>query len=187
MSSAILTPDIVERILEEWKKQPMRKPRIVKVTLNIGVGTSGEKLAKAHKVLEQITEAKPVPRKAKKTVRAFGIKKGENIGVAVTLRGEKALSTLKRLFEAVGNRVKASSIDEHGNLCFGIPEHIQIPGIRYDPEIGIYGLDVCITISRPGSRVAIRKRARSRIPRRHRVTREETMVLLSQLLNITFT
>ena len=186
MSSTILTPEVAEKILEEWEKHPRKKPRIVKVTLNIGVGTSGEKLAKAYKVLEQITEAKPVPRRAKKTVRAFGIKKGENIGVAVTLRKDKALLTLKRLLEAVGGRIKASSIDDHGNVCFGIPEHIQIPGVRYDPEIGIYGLDVCITIARPGSRVATRKRAKSRIPRRHRVTREETIVLLSQLLNVTF-
>ncbi len=187
MSSVMLTPEVVERILEEWRRQPMRKPRIVKVTLNIGVGSSGEKLAKAYKVLEQITGEKPVPRRAKRTIRDFGIKRGENIGVIVTLRKDKALSILKRLLEAVGNRVKASSIDEHGNICFGIPEHIQIPGIKYDPEIGIFGLDVCITISRPGLRVATRKRAKARIPRRHRVTKEETMVLLNQLLGVTFT
>lgn len=187
MSSPMLTPEVVERILEEWRRQPMRKPRIVKVTLNIGVGTSGEKLAKAQRVLEIVTGEKPVPRRAKKTIRAFGIKRGENIGVMVTLRGEKAISTLKRLLEAVGYRLKASSIDEHGNVCFGIKEHIQIPGVRYDPELGIFGLDVCITVARPGLRVALRRRARSRIPRRHRVTREETMVLLSQMLGVTFT
>ncbi len=186
MSLAILTPEVVERILEEWKRQPMRKPRIVKVTLNIGVGSSGEKLAKAYKVLEQITGGKPVPRRAKKTIRDFGIKRGENIGVMITLRKDRALPTLKRLLEAVGNRIKASSIDEYGNVCFGIPEHIQIPGVKYDPEIGIFGLDVCITVSRPGLRVALRRRAKARIPRRHRVTREETMVLLSQLLGVTF-
>jgi large subunit ribosomal protein L5 len=186
MSSPMLTPEVVERILEEWKRQPMRKPRIVKVTLNIGVGSSGERLAKASKVLEQITGQKPVPRRAKKTIRDFGIKRGENIGVIVTLRKERALSVLKRLLEVVGYRLKASSIDNHGNVCFGIQEHIQIPGVRYDPEIGIFGLDVCITIARPGLRVALRRRARARIPRRHRVTREETMVLLSQLLGVTF-
>ena len=186
MSQPLLTPELVERILEEWKKQPMRKPRIVKVTLNMGVGESGERLAKAQRVLEQITGQKPVPRRAKRTIRDFGIKRGENIGVIVTLRGRKATETLRRLLEAVGNRLKASSIDRHGNICFGIPEHIQIPGIRYDPEIGIFGLDVCITIARPGMRVALRRRARGRIPERHRVTREETMVLLSQMLGVTF-
>ncbi|MEM0365771.1 MAG: 50S ribosomal protein L5 [Acidilobaceae archaeon] len=186
MTSPILDPTLVESILEEWKKKPMRKPRIVKVVLNIGVGQSGERLAKAMKVLEIITGRKPAPRRAKKTERAFGFKRGETIGAIVTLRGEEAISTLKRLLEAVGYRIKASSIDQYGNVCFGIQEHIQIPGIRYDPEIGIFGLDVCISIQRPGHRVALRRRARSRIPKRHRVTREETMVLLTQTLGVTF-
>ncbi|MCX8196450.1 MAG: 50S ribosomal protein L5 [Acidilobaceae archaeon] len=174
-----------EQILKSWEN-PMRKPRIVKVTLNIGVGQSGERLAKAMKVLETITGKKPAPRRAKKTERAFGFKKGEAIGAVVTLRGEEAISILKRLLDAVGYRLKASSVDQHGNVCFGIPEHIQIPGIRYDPAIGIFGLDVCITVQRPGHRVALRRRAKARIPRRHRVTREESMLLLSRELGITF-
>ncbi|MEM1873593.1 MAG: 50S ribosomal protein L5 [Acidilobaceae archaeon] len=182
-----LTEEEVNRILESWSRQPMRKPRIAKVTLNIGVGQSGERLLKALKVLESITGAKPVPRRAKKTIKAFGIKRGENIGATVTLRGEKALEVLKRVLEAVGYRLKASSIDEHGNISFGVKEHIQVPGVKYDPEIGIWGFDVCITIERPGMRVARRRRARSRAPRRHKVvTREETMVLLNQLFGVTF-
>lgn len=167
-------------------ENPMRKPRIVKVTLNIGVGQSGERLAKAMKVLETITGRKPAPRKAKKTERAFGFKKGETIGAVVTLRGEEATAVLKRLLEAVNYRLKESSIDSHGNVCFGIPEHIQIPGIRYEPEIGIFGLDVCVTIQRPGHRVALRRRARSRVPARHRVTKEETKALLAEF-GVTFT
>ncbi|MCS7107573.1 MAG: 50S ribosomal protein L5 [Acidilobaceae archaeon] len=175
-----------EQILKSWEENPMRKPRITKVTLNIGVGQSGERLAKAMKVLETITGRKPAPRRAKKTERAFGFKKGEAIGAVVTLRGEEAMSTLRRLLEAVSFRIKASSVDAHGNVCFGIPEHIQIPGIRYDPAIGIFGLDVCITIQRPGHRVAERRRARGKIPRRHRVTKEESMLLLSQAFGVNF-
>lgn len=182
-----LSEEEVKRILEIWEKQPMKKPRIVKVTLNIGVGQSGERLLKAARVLEQLTGVKPVFRRAKKTVKAFGIKKGENIGVIVTLRGEKALEFLKRAFEAVGYKLKVSSIDSHGNISFGIKEHIQLPGVKYDPEIGIWGFDVCITIERPGMRVSRRRRAKSRVPRRHKVvTREETMILLNQLFGVTF-
>ncbi len=182
-----IPPERVAEILETWKKQPMRKPRIAKVTVNIALGYSGEKLMKAAQVLEEITGQKPVFRKAKRTIRAFGVRKGENIAVMVTLRREKALEFLKKALEAVGYRLKASSIDEFGNIAFGIEEHILIPGVKYDPEVGILGMDVAITIERPGYRIVRRKRARKQhIPRRHRVMKEETMVLLNQMFGVTF-
>ncbi len=182
-----IPPERVEEILEDWKKHPMRKPRIAKVTVNIALGQSGERLLKAAKVLEEITGQKPVMRRAKKTIRAFGVRKGENIAVMVTLRKERAIEFLKKALEAVNFRLKASSIDEHGNIAFGIEEHILIPGVKYDPEVGILGMDVAITIERPGHRIVRRKRARkSHIPRRHRVTKEETMVLLNQMFGVKF-
>ncbi len=185
MSAVPLPAETIEMILEDWKAHPMKKPRIAKVTVNISIGYSGERLMKAAQLLEELTGQKPVFRKAKRTIRAFGVRKGENIAVMVTLRGEKALDFLKRALEAVGRRLKVSSIDEHGNVSFGIEEHILIPGVRYDPEVGILGMDVAITIERPGYRIARRKRAkRPHIPLRHRVKREETMVLLSQLLGV---
>ena len=180
-------PERVAEILEDWQKNPMRKPRIAKVTVNIALGYSGERLVKAAKVLEEITGQKPVYRRAKKTIRAFGVRKGENIAVMVTLRKDRALKFLEKALEAVGRRLKASSIDEFGNIAFGIEEHILIPGVKYDPEVGILGMDVIITIERPGHRIIRRKRARKkRVPRRHRVTPEETMVLLNQLYGVTF-
>ena len=180
-------PERVSEILEEWRRQPMRKPRIVKVTVNISLGQSGERLQRAAEVLQEITGQKPVFRKAKRTIRAFGIRKGENIAVMVTLRKERAIEFLKKAFEAVGYRLKASSIDEHGNVSFGIEEHILIPGVKYDPRVGILGMDVAITIQRPGHRIVERRRARrDHIPRRHRVSREETMVLLNQTFGVTF-
>ncbi|WP_131160632.1 50S ribosomal protein L5 [Aeropyrum pernix] len=182
-----IPPERVSEILDEWKRSPMRRPRIVKVTVNISIGQSGERLQRAAEVLEELTGQKPVFRKAKRTIRAFGVRKGENIAVMVTLRGEKALSFLKRALEAVGHRIKTSSIDEHGNVSFGIEEHILIPGVKYDPRVGILGMDVAITIQRPGHRIIERRRQRrGHIPRRHRVTREETMVLLNQLFGVTF-
>ena len=180
-----LPPEVVTQIFEDWRKHPMRKPRIAKVTVNIALGYSGERLLKAAEVLEQITGQKPVFRRAKRTIRAFGVRKGENIAVMVTLRGERAINFLRKALEAVGYRLKASSIDQHGNIAFGIEEHILIPGVRYDPAVGILGMDVILTIERPGHRIVRRKRARkSHIPRRHRVTREETMVLLSEMFGV---
>lgn len=182
MSSGLPLPaEEVERILESWKRSPMSKPRIAKVTVNIAIGYSGERLQKAAGVLEMLTGQKPVFRKAKKTIRAFGVRKGENIAVMVTLRGERARAFLKKALEAVGFRIKRSSIDQFGNVGFGIEEYILIPGVKYDPEIGILGMDVYVTVERPGFRVMRRKRARKKsVPRRHRVTPQETMVLLSQ-------
>ncbi len=182
-----IPPEKVSEILETWRKNPMRKPRIAKVTVNMALGQGGERLAKAARVLEEITGQKPVYRKAKKTIRAFGIRKGENIAVMVTLRKQKAIEFLDKALEAVGRRLKASSIDEYGNIAFGIEEHILIPGVKYDPETGVLGMDVIITIERPGHRITRRKRTRKkRVPLRHRVTREETMVLLNQLFGVTF-
>ncbi len=182
-----IPPEEVSRILEEWKKHPMRKPRIAKVTVNIGIGYSGERLQNAARVLEEITGQKPVFRRAKRTIRAFGVRRGENIAVMVTLRKEKAHEFLKKALEAVGHRLKASSIDRHGNIAFGIEEHILIPGVKYDPEVGILGMDVAITIERPGYRIVRRKRQRkSHIPERHRVKPEETMILLNQLYGVRF-
>ena len=182
-----LPEERVKEILKRWEENPMRMPRIEKVTVNISIGYSGERLMKAAEVLEEITGQKPVFRKAKRTIRAFGVRKGENIAVMVTLRKERAVEFLKKAFEDKGYRLNASSIDQHGNLSFGIEEYILIPGVKYDPRIGILGMDVAVTIARPGHRIVRRKRARkSHIPKRHRVTPEETMVLLNKLFGVTF-
>ncbi|AFK23263.1 50S ribosomal protein L5 [Pyrococcus sp. ST04] len=169
-----------EEILADWEAHPMRRPRVAKVTINIGVGESGERLTKAERMLEQLVGQKPIRRKAKKTNRDFGIRRGEPIAVKVTLRGPKAYEMLRRLLAAVDNKLKASSFDEHGNVCFGIEEHINIPGVEYDPEIGIFGMDVCVTLERPGFRVARRKRKRAKIPTRHKLTKEEGMLYMME-------
>jgi len=179
-----LTAEEIEEIKRKWESNPMLKPRIVKVTVNIGVGESGERLQKAARVLEALTGQKPSFRRAKKTIRDFGIRKGEPIAVMVTLRRERAEEFLRKAFQAIGGRLKASQFDEFGNVAFGIKEHILLPGVRYDPEIGVFGMDVAITVERPGYRVARRRRARSRVPRRHRVTREESMLLLNEKFGV---
>lgn len=180
-----LPEDRVLEILSKWNKNPMLRPFIAKVTVNIGVGESGERLQKAAKVLEELTGQKPSVRRARKTIRDFGIRRGEPIAVMVTLRGRKADEFLRKAFEAIGWRLRASQFDDMGNVSFGIKEHIMIPGMRYDPEIGIFGMDVAITIERKGYRIIRRRRARKRhLPRRHRVTKEEAMVLLAQTYGI---
>ncbi len=175
-----------EHYLEHWKKYPMRKPRIEKVVVNFGVGASGEKLVKATKVLENLTGQKPVQCKSKRTIRDWGIRKGEPISCKVTLRGEKAYEFLRKAFEVVDMRLKLKSLDKNGNFAFGIKEHIEIPGVRYDPQLGIFGMDVCVSMERPGFRVKRRRKQRRRIPRAHRMTKEETIVFMQEEFGVSF-
>ncbi|MFP3292845.1 MAG: 50S ribosomal protein L5 [Nitrososphaeria archaeon] len=165
-------------------ENPMRTVRIEKVVLHIGVGTSGERLEKAARLLEQLSGQKPSIRKAKKTIKGFGIHRGEPIAAMVTLRGRKALEMLNRLLDARGRRIPESSFDGRGNVSFGIKEHIDIPGVKYDPEIGIFGMDVSVALSRPGYRVARRRRARSYVGRDHVVSREDAINFFRTQLNV---
>ncbi|MFQ5941652.1 MAG: 50S ribosomal protein L5, partial [Nitrososphaerales archaeon] len=155
-----------------------------KVVINIGVGKSGEPIERAAKVLEEITGHKPSSRIAKNTIRDFGIHKGEPIAVMLTLRKKGAIEVLKTLLSAKNNQVKASSFDNFGNVSFGIREHIDIAGIRYKPETGIFGMDVAISLERPGYRVSRRSRAPAKIGKKHRITKEEAIEFLKDRLKV---
>jgi large subunit ribosomal protein L5 len=125
--------------------------------------------------LEDLVKQKASFRKAKKSIRDFGVHKGEPIGMMVTLRKGKAVETLRLLLQSRENRIQASAFDDFGNCSFGIKEHIEIPGVRYSPDIGIFGMNVSAVLERPGHRVAKRSRARNKIGKTHRVNREESM------------
>jgi len=162
----------------------MREPVIEKVTINIGVGEAGEKVEKAVALLQKITGRKPVKTKTMKRIPAFGIRPKQFIGAKVTLRGKEAEEFLKKAFEAIGNRIKASWFDEFGNFSFGIKEYIDLPGVRYDPEIGIFGMDVCVTMGRKGYRVKRRRIKRSRIGKRHLLTKEEAIEFIKKKFGV---
>jgi large subunit ribosomal protein L5 len=161
--------------MAETKENPMRRLRIEKVVINIGVGEPGERLEKAETLLKRITGANVVRTVAKKKIPKWGIRPGLQIGVKTTLRGEKAEEFLKKAFEAVENKISASSFDEQGNFCFGIHEYINLPGVKYDPKIGIFGMDVCVSIERPGFRVKRRKVRRAKVGKAHLVTKDEAI------------
>jgi large subunit ribosomal protein L5 len=93
----------------------------------------------------------------------------------VTLRGTKARDFIKRALQAVENRVPKTCFDQYGNFSFGIKEHIDIPGTKYLPELGIHGMDVSVTLSRLGQRVKRRHRAKSRVGIKHRLTAGEAV------------
>ncbi|MFB0514083.1 MAG: 50S ribosomal protein L5 [Candidatus Bathyarchaeia archaeon] len=169
-----------EKISKKWQDNPMLKPRIEKVTVNMAVGKSGEPLERAAKVLEQLTGQRPCKRKAKKTIRDFGIRQGEPIACIVTLRKKKAKEFLKKALHVVDNKISKERFDSYGNFSFGIKEHIEMPGTKYVPELGIHGLDVCVTLCRPGYRVKKRRRAKSDLGSRHKLAPEEAMRFIKE-------
>jgi large subunit ribosomal protein L5 len=160
---------------EAPKTNPMLMPKIGKVVVNISTGQSGEPLNRAINLLENLTGQRPCTRRAKQTIRTFGIRRNEPIACMVTLRGDRAEDFLIKALEAVGNRIPPRSFDKQGNFAFGIREHIDIPGTRYDPRLGIIGMDVMVTIERTGYRVTRRRRIKSNVGRSHLVSRDEAM------------
>lgn len=162
----------------------MKNIRIGKVVINMGIGKSGEPIERAKKAIEEIAGQKPSERNAKDTVRDFGIHKGEPIGVMVTLRKEKAMEILKKLLAAKNNQVKGSSFDNFGNISFGIREHIDIPGVKYKPEIGIVGMDVAIVLERPGYRVSRRSRIPAKIGKEHRISKDAAIAFFKEKLSV---
>lgn len=157
------------------QENPMRKIKIGKVVVNIGLGKSGEAIERGKKVLQQVTGQTPTQTRAKRSVRDFGIHKGEPIGVVVTVRGDGTKPLIEKLLAAREKKLQESSFDPKGSISFGIREHIEIPGIRYDPAIGILGMNVSVLLERPGYGVARRSRRTSKVGKSHLVTKDEAM------------
>jgi large subunit ribosomal protein L5 len=163
--------------IEIWKN-PMKKPYLEKIVLNIGVGSGGEELERAFTVLQTISGKSPVKTLSKKNVKEFNLRKGRPIGTMVTVRGAEAEKLLKRLLIVTNNKILRKSFDNFGNFGFGITEHITIPGIDYETEIGIWGLNVVGRITRPGMRVRYRRIKKTKVPLHHYVSRDEAQYFL---------
>ena len=159
---------------------PMRAVKVEKINLNMGVGSPGDQLEKAVKLLQTITNEKPVKTKGKKRIPTWGVRPNLEIGCRVTLRGKKAEEVLKRLLSAVDNTVKQSKFDDAGNFAFGVPEYIGIPGMEYDASIGIIGLEVAVTLQRAGFRIKRRKLRKTRLPQKHRITKEDAITFMKE-------
>ena len=162
----------------------MREIRIEKVTLNVGAGKSADMLEKGLKLLRAITNKTPVKTFTKKRIPAWGLRPGLPIGCKVTLRKKYAEDVLKRLLEAKDNRLTEKQFDENGSIAFGLKEYIDVPGMKYIPEIGIIGFEVCITLERPGFRIKKRKNLKRKIPKNHQITKKEAIKFLQSKFNI---
>merc|ERR1739842_156966 len=140
----------------EKQDNKMRNIKVDKLILNLCTGESGDKLTKAAKVLEDLSDQKPVESKAKYSIRSFGIKRNEKIAVHVTVRGDKADELLRRGLRVKEFELRKKNFSADGNFGFGIDEHIDL-GIKYDTNTGIFGMDFYVVFARAGKRVAKRR------------------------------
>ncbi|MCK4883695.1 MAG: 50S ribosomal protein L5 [Candidatus Diapherotrites archaeon] len=161
----------------------MKQIRVEKVTLNIGAGEPGEKLEKAKLLIEKLTEKKPIETLSKVRQPKWGLRAGLPIGAKVTLRGEDAIEFLKKAFYAVEERVSEKSFDNQGNFSFGIQEYLYFPEMKYDPQIGIMGLEVAVTLERPGYSIK-RKRLASKIGKSHLIKKQDAIDFISKEFKI---
>ncbi len=165
---------------------PMDQVRLEKVTVNMSFAGRQERQNAAVTVLQSLVNQKPLVTRAKKTIRDFGIHKGEPMAAVVTLRGKAAEDFLNRALAAVNRRIKADSFDGRSTYNFGISEHITIPGTKYVPELGIFGLNVAITLCKPGRRVSLRRENPRPLPPKKYVSREEAEDFMRKKFEVTF-
>jgi large subunit ribosomal protein L5 len=162
----------------------MRTPRVEKVVVNIGVGEAGERLVKAQKVIEMVTGQRSVQTISRTINRDLAIRKGMPLGCKVTLRGETAEEFLNRALEIRERRIPVYSFDREGNMSFGVPDYTDFPGMKYDPEIGIFGMDVSVVLRRTGNRITQRAVLRRRLPKGHRMDRTEAVQFMKDKFSI---
>jgi len=165
---------------------PMKEIKIEKVTLNIGTGKPGPQLEKALKLLQQISGKKPVEAKTVKRIPTWGLRPGLAIGAKVTLRGKEAEELLKRLLQAIDSKMHSYKIGKDGNFAFGIKEYIDIPGIKYDMDIGMLGLEAAVSLKRAGFSIKRRKIRPKKLPVRHKIHKDETKLFLQEKYGVKF-
>ncbi|MFH0868880.1 MAG: 50S ribosomal protein L5 [archaeon] len=162
----------------------MKEIKVEKITLNIGSGVEQENAEKAVLLLSKLSGAKVVKTVTQKRIATWKLRPGLPVGAMVTIRGSKASELLKTLLHAVSFKVRKTSFMKNG-FSFGIREYIEIPGVKYDPKIGIIGLEIAVSLARPGFRVKRRKINYAKIHHSHEISPEEAWVWAQKSLGIT--
>ena len=148
----LYTNEVAPALLKKFNyKSTMQIPKLDKIVINIGLGEAKDNpkvIDAAMNDLTIITGQKPVVTKAKKSIANFKLRQGMNIGVKVTLRGEKMYEFIDRLFNVALPRVRdfrginPNAFDGRGNYSLGIKEQLIFPEIEYDKIDKIRGMDI---------------------------------------------
>lgn len=170
--------------MTDEKNSLMREIKVAKVTLNVGTGKDQKQLERGAALIKHIVGIDPIKTITNKRIAGWGLRPGLPIGCKLTLRGKKAQDTLKRMIEAKENIIPRSCFDDNGNISFGIAEYIDIPDIDYNPEIGIMGFQVSVTLQRPGYRIKHRRLQKRKIPKSHKISKEEAISFMRQAFSI---
>ncbi|MAY13678.1 MAG: 50S ribosomal protein L5 [Euryarchaeota archaeon] len=164
----------------------MSQPRIAKIVVNIGVGEGGDRLSNAEQVLELVTGVKPIRTLGKQQNRDLKVRVGFPIGCKATLRDKEGIKKfLTDAFWVRENIIPSWNFDRTGNLSFGIPDYTDFPDQKYNPDIGIFGMDVNVVLERPGHRVSRRRRRSAKVPENHRTTADEARAWFVENFGVT--
>jgi len=128
-------------------ENPMRQIKMEKVILS--AGATGDDLIKAKKLLEIVSGRKAQILASSKRIPEFDVRPGLEVGTRVTLRGKEALDILKRLLSAIANELKSKQVSDN-HFSFGVKEYIEIPGMEYQRDLDVIGLDVAVVFKRAG-------------------------------------
>lgn len=168
---------------ENKKVNPMKDVKIEKIVLSIGA--NGEALERGYKLLQILSGKKPAKMASRKRIPSLGVRPGLEIGTVVTIRkGMEEL--LERMLASIDNTLRRRQISNN-NFSFGIKEYLEIPGIEYQRDVGVMGLDVTVVFKRSGRRVGLRKTKRGKVPQRQRVSKEEIIKFMEENFGTTFT
>ncbi len=162
----------------------MKDIRIEKLTVNVGAGKSTDMLEKGVKLIKHLFGVDPVKTVTQKRIPSWGLRPGLPIGCKLTLRKSAAKEAFVRLLASKDNTLARSNIDNEGNISFGVPEYIDIPGAKYDPAIGIIGFQACLTLERPGFRIKRRRLMKRKVPKNHRILQDDAIEYLRKEFNI---
>ncbi len=165
------------------KTNSIREIVLEKITVNIGVGSPGERLDGIKTFMEKLSGKKFIETKAKKRNPVFKLRVGLPIGLKTTLRGKGAFDFLNKALDSRKRKINKTNFDNAGNFAFGVKECIDFPGVKYDPKVGVFGFDVCVTLKRRGKRVADRMRRISKIGKAQLITKEEAINFAKTFFN----
>ncbi len=164
-------------------ENPMRRIKIEKVLLSSGA--TGDDLKKSKKLLELVSGKNAQILASRKRIPEFDVRPGLEVGTRITLRGEEAISLLKRLLGAIDNELSKKQVSDN-HFSFGIKEYIEIPGVEYQRDIGIRGFNITVVFARAGLRVKRKKIKSGEVPKKQFIKKEEIINFMKEVFKTKF-